>query len=123
MKVLIVDDEEDIRKIARLSLERVGGMQVIEASTGADGVRLAASETPDAILLDVMMPALDGPGTLRLLRENAETESIPVVFLTAKAMPSELDRLKGLGARGVLTKPFDPMTLPARFREVLAEKS
>jgi CheY-like chemotaxis protein len=119
MKVLIVDDEEDIRKIARLSLERVGGMKVVEASTGADGVRLAGAEKPDAILLDVMMPALDGPGTLQSLRANAETADIPVVFLTAKAMPSEVERLKALGARGVLTKPFDPMTLPARFREVL----
>jgi CheY-like chemotaxis protein len=119
MKVLIVDDEDDIRKIARLSLERVGGMHVIEAATGADGLRLAASERPDAILLDVMMPALDGPATLQSLRENPDTAAIPVVFLTAKAMPSELERLKGLGARGVLTKPFDPMTLPARFRDAL----
>ncbi|MEO8431259.1 MAG: response regulator [Acidobacteriota bacterium] len=119
MKVLIIDDESDIRLIARLSLARVGGMDVIEADCGAEGVRLAQEERPDAILLDMMMPVMDGPATLASLRSNARTAGIPIVFLTAKAMSEEIDRLKTMGARGVLTKPFDPMTLPAKLLEIL----
>jgi CheY-like chemotaxis protein len=119
MKVLLVDDEDDIRRIARLSLSRVGGMEVAEASNGKDAVRVALEEAPDVILLDVMMPGLDGPTTLSALLARAETSRIPVIFLTAKAASSELDRLRGLGAKGVLTKPFDPMTLPTRLREIL----
>jgi two-component system OmpR family response regulator len=119
VKVLIIDDEDDIRRIARLSLSRVGGMEVRDASSGPDGVRKAMEEVPDVILLDVMMPGLDGPRTLSALLSRPETAKIPVVFLTAKALPSELERLKSLGAAGVLTKPFDPMTLPARLREIL----
>ena len=117
MKVLVIDDEPDIRKIAKLSLTRVGGMDVVEAGSGPDGVRLAESERPDAILLDVMMPGMDGPATLAMLKAGEATSKIPVVFLTAKAMTSELDRLKALGAVAVLTKPFDPMKLS---KELLA---
>ena len=119
MKVLIVDDEDDIRRIAKLALGRVGGMQVSEAASGRDAVKRAEEEPPDAILLDVMMPGLDGPSTLAALRSNPKTSTIPVVFLTAKAMPSEVERLRGLGARGVLVKPFDPMTLAAQLRAAL----
>ena len=109
----------DIRRIACLSLTRVGKMEVVEASGGPEGVRKAASERPDAILLDVMMPGLDGPATLSALRSNPATAEIPVVFLTAKAMASEIERLMGLGARGVLTKPFDPMSLPQELKTCL----
>ncbi len=119
MKVLIIDDEDDIRRIACLSLTRVGKMEVVDASGGLEGVRKAASERPDAILLDVMMPGLDGPATLSALRSNPATAEIPVVFLTAKAMASEIERLMGLGARGVLTKPFDPMSLPQELKTCL----
>ncbi len=119
MKILIIDDEPDIRSIARLSLSRVGRMEVVEADCGAAGVQVALAERPDAILLDVMMPSMDGPATLQALRSQPETAGIPVIFLTAKAMSREVDRLKALGARGVLTKPFDPMVLPAQLREVL----
>ena len=83
----------------------------MEASNGADAIVLAASEKPDAILLDVMMPGMDGPETLETLKVRAETVAIPVVFLTAKAMTSEIDRLRSLGAAGVITKPFDPLEL------------
>ena len=120
MKVLIIDDEDDIRRVARLSLVRIGGLEVVEAASGADGVRKAAEERPDAILLDVMMPAMDGPQTLAALRAQESTASIPVVFLTAKAMASELAHLKAMGAVGILTKPFDPMTLPAQLKEAVA---
>jgi len=119
MKVLIIDDEDDIRRIACLSLTRVGKMEVVDASGGPEGVKKAASERPDAILLDVMMPGLDGPATLAALRSNPATAEIPVVFLTAKAMASEIERLLGLGARGVLTKPFDPMSLPQELKSCL----
>ena len=119
MKVLLIEDEDDIRRIARLSLTRVGGMDVVDAASGLEGVRRAEEERPDAILLDVMMPGLDGPSTLAALRSNPKTASIPVVFLTAKAMPAEMARLKDLGARGVLTKPFDPVALPGQLRAAL----
>ena len=121
MKVLVIDDEPDIRKIAKLSLSRVGGMEVVEAAGGPDGVRLAEAERPDAILLDVMMPGMDGPATLALLKAGEATSRIPVVFLTAKAMSSELERLKALGAVAVLTKPFDPMKLPQELKAALAQ--
>jgi two-component system OmpR family response regulator len=119
MKVLLIEDEDDIRRIARLSLTRVGGMEVVDAASGIEGVRRAEEERPDAILLDVMMPGLDGPSTLAALRSNPNTAGIPVVFLTAKAMPTEMTRLRDLGARGVLTKPFDPLTLPAQLKAAL----
>lgn len=119
MKVLIIDDEADIRRVARLSLARIGGMDVLDAANGTEGTQKAAEEAPDAILLDVMMPGLDGPATLHALRADPRTASIPVVFLTAKAMPEEVARLLAMGVRGVLNKPFDPMTLPAQLRAAL----
>ncbi|MFI5181685.1 MAG: response regulator [Thermoanaerobaculia bacterium] len=120
MKILIVDDEDDIRKVARLALSRLGGMEVVEASNGPDGIAAAAASKPDAILLDVMMPAMDGPAVLARLKGDAGTAVIPVVFLTAKAMASEITRLKSLGAAGVVTKPFDPTALADQIRAILA---
>ncbi len=119
MKVLLVDDEADIRRIAALSLSGVGGMEVAQASGGSEGIRMAREDRPDVILLDMMMPGLDGPATFQALRSDPETSAIPVVFLTAKAMSAEVDRLRDLGARGVLIKPFDPMALPRLLRELL----
>jgi len=119
MKILIIDDEDDIRLISNMSLSRIGGMDVIEAGNGADGVHKAESEQPDAILLDVMMPKMDGPATLTALRASEKAAAIPVIFLTAKAMDSEIERLKAMGVAGVLTKPFDPLTLPEQIRTVL----
>jgi len=121
MKILIIDDEADIRRIAHLALGRVGAMDVVEAPGGAEGIRQALDTRPDAILLDVMMPGLDGPSTLAALRSNPETAAIPVIFLTAKALVSELERLRDLGAAGVLTKPFDPMALAGQVRAALRE--
>ncbi len=119
MKVLLVDDEADIRRIAALSLTGVGGMEVAQASGGSEGIRMARERPPDVILLDMMMPGLDGMATFRELRSDPETSAIPVVFLTAKAMSAEVERLKNLGARGVLIKPFDPMALPGLLRALL----
>jgi CheY-like chemotaxis protein len=122
MKILIIDDEDDIRVISRLALGRVGGMEVVDAASGVEGVGKAVADAPDAILLDVMMPEQDGPATLRLLRSDPRTAHIPVIFLTAKAMASEVGRLRALGAEGVLTKPFDPMTLAASVKAILGAR-
>lgn len=120
MKVLIIDDEEDTRSIASMSLSILGGLEVVEAGSGHDGIAKAAQEHPDVILLDMMMPVMDGEHTLLALQGNTSTQSIPVIFLTAKAMSSEIDRLKKMGAIGVLTKPFDPTTLATQVKSLLA---
>jgi two-component system OmpR family response regulator len=119
MKVLIIDDDADIRKIAGMSLSRLGGMDVIEASGGAEGLRKAAEERPDVILLDMMMPVMDGSQTLAALRAQTATALTPVIFLTAKAVHVEVERMRALGAAGVLIKPFDPRTLPGDVRALL----
>ena len=119
MRVLVIDDEEDVRYVAQLSLGRVGGMTVIEASSGEEGLARARGERPDFILLDMMMPGMDGAATFRALLADEATSAIPVVFLTAKAMASEVKRLKELGAKGVVLKPFNPMTLADEIRTIL----
>jgi len=116
MKVLIIDDDDDIRLIAGMSLGRVGGMEVIEASGGAEGVRKAREEHPDVILLDMMMPVMDGSETLKALRSQPATALTPVIFLTCKAVGAEVERMMSLGAAGVLVKPFDPRTLSSDVR-------
>jgi DNA-binding response OmpR family regulator len=119
MKILIIDDEEDIRRIVRLGLEQAGGMKVCEAASGAEGVQAARRDHPDAILLDVMMPAMDGPATLLALRSDPEIAAIPVIFLTVRMAPEEMSRFEGLGVAGVIVKPFDPMTLTDRLHALL----
>jgi CheY-like chemotaxis protein len=118
MKILIIDDDADIRSIARLSLSRLGGMNVIEAASGGEGVRRAREETPDVILLDMMMPTMDGLDTLAALRAQPATALTPVIFLTARA-GEEAERLRALGAAGVLIKPFDPRTLSQDVRALV----
>ena len=118
-RILIVDDEDDIREVAQVSLELVGQYEVLTASSGRDGVARARTAQPDAILLDVMMPDLDGPGTLAQLRADPATRDIPVVFLTAKTQQAERARLAELGAAGILVKPFDPLKLPAEIASTL----
>ena len=110
--VLLIDDEDDIRLVGRMSLEKVGGWDVLDASSGAEGIELAASRAPDAILLDSMMPGMDGPSTIQKLKADERTSGIPVLFLTAKLQPADRERYVELGAEGVLAKPFDPMSLP-----------
>jgi CheY-like chemotaxis protein len=116
--ILYVDDEDDIREIVQLSLQLDSDLELVTCASG--GVALAYVETwiPDVVVLDVMMPGLDGPGTLARMRGKAETADIPVVFLTAKAQRAELARFLGLGAIGVIAKPFDPMTLAAELRRL-----
>ena len=110
-RVLLIDDEDDIRSIAAIALERVGGWEVKAASGGVAGIAIAEDWHPDAILLDAMMPGLDGLATLKALRERPATGKIPVVFLTASVQTAERQVLVDAGAAGVLAKPFDPMTL------------
>ena len=118
-KVLLVDDEDDIRTIGQLSLSRVGGWQTVLASSGTEAISKAAAEQPDLILLDVMMPGMDGPTTLGQLRAQASTAKTPVIFMTAKIQKQEVARYLELGAVGVIGKPFDPMTLPAEIKKLL----
>jgi two-component system alkaline phosphatase synthesis response regulator PhoP len=119
MKVLIIDDEDDIRSVAALSLGILGGVDVVEAESGRDGITKAALENPDVILLDMMMPEMDGMATLAELRSTQATKMIPVIFLTARAMSSEVERLKQMGAKGILTKPFDPTSLATQVKAIL----
>jgi CheY-like chemotaxis protein len=118
-KVLVIDDEPDIRRVVELALKVLGKLQVALASSGAEGVEAAARERPDVILLDVMMPGTDGPATLELLRGRAETAAIPVIFLTAKVQPKDLEHLRAIGGIGVIQKPFDPTTLAREVRRLL----
>ena len=118
-RILIIDDEDDIREVAALSLESVAGWQVTTASSGAEGMRLAAAEVPDAILMDVMMPAMDGPTPFREMQKLPELASIPVILLTAKVQGVDQRRFAGLGVTAVLFKPFDPLTLAEQMSEAL----
>ena len=118
-RVLIIDDEADIREVASLALELMAGWRVVTAASGAQGLAAAQSEPPDAILLDVRMPGMDGPSTFQRLQESGGLSSIPVVFLTAKAQAAEQRQLAAIGAAGVLAKPFDPLTLSEDLSRVL----
>jgi two-component system OmpR family response regulator len=122
--ILLVDDDADIRRVAAISLERIGGFRVELASSGEEAIELAAANPPDLILLDVSMPGTDGPATLAALTalwDGARTERVPVVFFTAIANAEEVTRLRALGAVGVVGKPFDVMGLSARIRSILVE--
>jgi CheY-like chemotaxis protein len=118
-RVLIVDDEDDIREVAKVSLEVVGGWEVVTARSGREGIQRAQTERPDAILLDVMMPGLDGPTTFEHLQADPLTRDIPVLLLTAKVQTADRARFEALGVQGVLSKPFDPMKLPSEVAEAL----
>ncbi|MGD0911096.1 MAG: response regulator [Terracidiphilus sp.] len=118
-KILIIDDEDDIREVAALSLESVAGWEVVTAGSGAQGLARAAEHKPDAILLDVMMPGMDGPTTFRELRKNPVTAKIPVLLLTAKVQSTDQRRFADLGVEAVLFKPFDPMTLSSQIETAL----
>jgi CheY-like chemotaxis protein len=119
MKVLIVDDDPDVRRIAQICLEQLGGMKVVEASSADEGLAQAAAERPDVVLLDIMMPRVDGLAALASLRANPATAMIPVVFLTARSAEDRDSLLRRTGARGLLTKPFDPTTLANELRAIL----
>ena len=121
-RILIIDDEDDIREVAAMSLETVAGWEVMVANSGAQGLTRAATYKPDAILLDVMMPGMDGPTTFRELRKNPVTAKIPVLFLTAKVQATDRRRFADLGIHAVLVKPFDPLTLSTQIASALGWK-
>lgn len=116
LRILHVDDEPDIREVVELSLGLDPAFSVRSCASGGDALTAAAEWPPDLILCDVMMPVMDGPATLARLRESPRTAHIPVVFMTARAQTRELEHFKSLGATGVISKPFDPMTLAASVR-------
>lgn len=118
-KILLVDDEIDIRKVAKLSLERIGKFEVVLAESGAEGIEKARSEKPDLIILDMMMPDMDGLTTFDNLKNDEETKAIPIIFMTAKAQELEKQQYFERGAIGVITKPFDPMGLPGEITKIV----
>jgi two-component system OmpR family response regulator len=125
-KILVVDDDPDIRRIAALALERIGGFRVLLAEDAATALDLAAREAPDLVLLDVSMPGADGPSVLASLRAlpavlAGDARPVPVVFFTAASNDAEVERLRALGAVGVVPKPFEVAELPRRVRAILAE--
>ena len=117
-RVLYIEDETDIQAIARLALEAVGGFVVDTCSSGREGIARATVCVPDIILLDVMMPDMDGPATLRALQQLPALAGVPVVFMTAKVQPQEIAHYRALGAVDVIAKPFDPMTLADQVRNI-----
>lgn len=117
-RILYVEDDADIRMIGKFAMENVGGFVVTDCESGEEALVRAADATPQLLLLDVMMPGMDGPTTLARLRELPATAAAPVVFMTAKVQPQEVQRYRELGAIDVISKPFDPMTLSDSIRAI-----
>ncbi|RMF16133.1 MAG: response regulator [Gammaproteobacteria bacterium] len=115
-RILYVEDEPDIRAVAEMALETLGGYEVILCASGEEGVQRAAQERPDFILLDVMMPGMDGIATFEAIRQQPGCQDIPIAFMTAKVQPHEQARFLAMGAVGVIAKPFDPMSLSDQVR-------
>jgi DNA-binding response OmpR family regulator len=117
-KILLVEDDPDIRVVVKSALEMIGGLEVRACASGMEALSAVVEFAPQLAVLDVMMPELDGPGLLARLRELPATAALPVIFLTAKTAGQETERLLALGAAGVLTKPFDPLTLHERVKAI-----
>lgn len=118
MKVLYIEDEPDIRALAEMMMESMGGFTVKSCADGMTALAEAPGFAPDLIVLDVMMPGLSGPETLAKLRELPVTAKTPAIFMTGKSQQSEIDSLMALGAIGIINKPFDPMTVAGKIREL-----
>ncbi|HEY9659295.1 MAG TPA: response regulator [Allocoleopsis sp.] len=118
-RILIIDDEDDIREVAQTSLEIIGGWEVLTAGSSTEGLLKAETEQPDAVLLDVMLPDMDGATTFHKLQANPATQNIPVILLTAKVQAADQRRLSSLGVAAILTKPFDPIVLANQVSEAL----
>jgi CheY-like chemotaxis protein len=114
-RILFIDDEDDIKTLAQFCLEAEAGWLMIGASSGLEGIAIAQKEQPDAILLDAMMPELDGLQTLAKLQDTSATKDIPTIFITAKAQASDRRRFYNAGAKGVINKPFDSLTLASQI--------
>jgi len=118
-RILIIDDEPDIREVAQMSLETVSGWQVLSAESGDEGITKAKQEKPDAILLDAMMPSMDGPATFQKLQADPSIKQIPVIMFTAKVQAADRKRFADLGVKDVIEKPFDPMKLGSQIAAIL----
>ena len=114
-RILFIDDEDDIKTLAQFCLEAEAGWLMISAASGLEGIAIAQKEQPDAILLDAMMPELDGLQTLAKLQDTPATKDIPTIFITAKARASDRRRFYNAGAKGVINKPFDSLTLASQI--------
>jgi CheY-like chemotaxis protein len=119
IRILHVDDEPDIREVVDISLALNPDFELRACASGAEAVTVAGDWSPQLILLDVMMPGMDGPATLQQLRKNPHTAAIPILFMTARAQTREVDHFIALGAQGVICKPFDPMTLASQVQSHL----
>ena len=117
-RILYVEDQPDIRLVAKMALEAVGGFTVIACASGQEALSFAPAAMADLLLLDIMMPGMDGPSTLKALRELPATAHTPVIFMTAKVQTAEVAQYMGLGALQVIPKPFDPMELSAQIRRI-----
>ncbi len=115
-RILYVDDEPSISQIAILVLQKIGGFDVLACTSGQEALDQVDAFQPELLLLDVMMPEMDGPATLERLRALPVTANVPVIFMTGRSRPEDLVSLKALGAIDVITKPFDPATLPDQVR-------
>ena len=120
--ILVIDDDDGIREVIQICLEAIAGWNVIPAASGEEGLNLAHTHKPDAILLDVMMPHLDGVATFKQLQTDTETKDIPTILLTAKAKISEQKHYQNLGVTGVIVKPFEPYDLVAKIESLLCGK-
>jgi two-component system, OmpR family, alkaline phosphatase synthesis response regulator PhoP len=118
-RLLMIDDEETIQTVVKFGINMAAGWDVLSASTGQLGIEIAQKERPDAILLDVMMPEMDGIATFKALQADPMTTEIPVIFLTAKAQTVERNQFSALGASGVITKPFNALDLPEQIAKIL----
>jgi two-component system, OmpR family, response regulator len=122
-RILLVEDEPDIQHVVRMALESIGGFKVDICDSGRDAVNKAPALDPDLILLDVMMPGMDGPSTLRALRDGGKLPATPVIFLTGKSRAQDIAELKKLGAMDVISKPFDPMTLASTISKIWSSQN
>ncbi len=118
-QILVIDNECYIQEIIQIALETISGWQVFTAGSGREGLAMAEQSQPDAILLDVMMPDMDGLTTFAKLQENNKTQAIPVILLTAKVQAADQQRYRDLGVKATLSKPFDPLQLPTQISDVL----
>lgn len=120
-RILLVDDDPDVRSVLQMALEVIGEYTVCGCASGSEALAQIESFQPQLLILDVMMPDMDGPETLRQLRARGDLERVATVFLTAKAYPHEQERLRGLGVSGVLAKPFDPMTVSEELQRIWSQ--
>ncbi len=117
-RILLVEDEPDIRKIVQVSLQDIGGFTLETCGSGHEALEITKVRKPDLMILDVMMPVMDGPDTLREIHKVYNLKDIPVIFLTAKVQPHEVEKYLELGVIGVISKPFDPITLPQQINDL-----